>query len=228
MKHLIPTAAGAALLFTCPAVAADEPGWTLEGSAGVVSDYRYRGYSLSGGDPALQGGATVSHASGFYGDVWVSTIETYGTDADGGGGSEAEVSTALGWAGEWLGLDVDAAVASYAYPGGIDVDYQEIPVQIGRDFGGLTLTAGFAYAPAQAALGDDDNRYLWTGAALTGDGPLTFNAAVGFEEGAFAPDGKTDWSVGVSAPFGPSTVALTWTDSDQEAAALVVGWSFAR
>lgn len=228
MKHLVPTAAAAALLFACPALAADDPAWTLEGSAGVVSDYRYRGYSLSGEHPALQGGATIAHVTGFYGDVWVSTIETYGAGADGEGGSEAEISTALGWAGEWLGLDIDAAVASYVYPGGIDVDYHEIPVQLGRDFGGFTLTAGLAYAPAQAALGGEDNRYLWTGAALKGDGPLTFNAAVGFEEGAFAPAGKTDWSVGVSAPYGPSTLALTWTDSDREAAALVLGWSVAR
>ena len=44
--------------------------FTVSGNVAVVSDYRFRGVSLSGGDPAVQGGVTLSHSSGFYVGTW--------------------------------------------------------------------------------------------------------------------------------------------------------------
>ena len=50
----------------------------VSGSVGVVSDYRYRGHSLSDGDPAVQ--ASVGHdaASGAYGGLFGSTTRHAG------------------------------------------------------------------------------------------------------------------------------------------------------
>jgi uncharacterized protein (TIGR02001 family) len=45
----------------------------VSGSLGAVSDYRYRGYSLSDGDPALQGSIAYDAASGAYGGLFAST-----------------------------------------------------------------------------------------------------------------------------------------------------------
>ena len=195
--------------------------WSLDATAGVVSDYRYRGYSLSNGDPALQAGVTVGHTSGFYGDAFVSSIDEYGIGDD-GDGADIEVTGSFGWAGMLAGFDVDAAVSAYRYPDGDDVNYLEAPVQIGQTVGSLTWTVGVAYAPAQDALSDEDNRYGWAGLAYAPDGwPISVSGTVGYEDGAFAPDGKSDWAVGAEGDFGPATLALTWIDSDVDAGAVV-------
>ena len=60
-----------------PAMAID-----LSAEVGLVSEFRYRGYSLSDGNPAVQGSLTLEHDSGAYGSIWSSTIEESGFDAD--------------------------------------------------------------------------------------------------------------------------------------------------
>ena len=195
--------------------------WSIEGTAGVVSDYRFRGSSLSNRDPALQAGLTLRHASGVYGDVFVSSIDEYGIGVD-GDGADVEFTGSLGWAGVLAGLDVDAALSAYQYPDGDDVNYVEAPVQIGKSVKDVTWTLGFAYAPAQTALADDDNRYGWAGLAYAPESwPISLTGTIGYEQGAFAPDGKTDWVVGVAREFGPTTVEFSWVDSDVDAGALV-------
>lgn len=47
-----------------------DPVLSTEGTLAIVSDYRFRGVSLSDGQPALQGELTVSHASGVYLSAW--------------------------------------------------------------------------------------------------------------------------------------------------------------
>ncbi|HEX8662369.1 MAG TPA: TorF family putative porin [Brevundimonas sp.] len=223
MRYVVRAAlAGVLILSGAPALAQSADGaWTLEARAGVVSDYRWRGTSLSGGDPALQAGATLSHANGLYGDVYVSSIEEYGFGVD-GDGAEIEVTLTAGWAGAVAGFDVDAGVAAYQYPDGSDVAYVEIPVQAGRTVGPWTWTLGAAFAPAQSALGDEDNRYVWVGAVLAPEAwPVALEATVGREEGAWAPDGKTDWSLGARAPFGPVEIGLAWVDSNVDEGAAV-------
>ena len=65
---------------------------------GVVSDYRFRGLTLTGKDPALQAGLTVSLANGAYSNIWASTIDEYGAGPD-GKGAIFEMDGTLGWAG---------------------------------------------------------------------------------------------------------------------------------
>jgi len=47
---------------------------TITGSATVVSDYRFRGFSQSNEEAAIQGGFTVTHESGLYVGTWGSSI----------------------------------------------------------------------------------------------------------------------------------------------------------
>ncbi len=64
--------AGTALAAT-PALAQEEEAdssISVSGNVGIVTDYRFRGVSLSGGDFALQGGIDVTHDSGFYVGTW--------------------------------------------------------------------------------------------------------------------------------------------------------------
>ncbi len=211
-------------LSAAPAATAQETpsGWSLETEIGVVTDYRFRGISLSGNDPAVQGGVTAWNAgSGLYGSVWVSSIEEYGLDAS-GDGAEIEVTLAAGWSGEALGYVFDLGVEAYQYPGGEGVNYVEFPLSAERAVGPVTLSAGLAWAPEQSALGDEDNTYVWTGVDYAPYGwPVSLNARLGHEDGGFAPDGKTDWSAGFKAPVGRLTLGLDWIDSDVDDATVV-------
>ena len=59
----------AALLAGTAAMAqtkAPEPDYTLAYNVGAVTDYRFRGISQTGFNPAVQGGIDFSHKSGFY------------------------------------------------------------------------------------------------------------------------------------------------------------------
>lgn len=180
--------------------------------AAAVSDYQFRGYSLTDGQPALQGGVTVE-SSGFYGNVWGSTIDEYGSDAD-GEGATVELDFTVGRAWRIGQYDLDLALAAYTYPGGEGVNYVEIPVSVSRAAGAWTWTLGGAYAPAQENLGDQDNAYVFGAVDFAPEAwPLALDASLGWEDGAFA-DRKLDWSVGVTRALGPVTLGVRYVDAD--------------
>lgn len=211
-----------------PAFAQDAGPWSVEGRIGVVSDYRERGYTLSDEEPAIQAEATVSHETGLYAGVWGAGIAEYGIGPD-GDGAEIEVTLYAGWAGTVAGFDVDAGVWQNVYPDGDDVNYVEFPLQIGRTFGDATFSTGVVWAPAQTGTGDEANTWVWTRADYAPEAwPVSLHAVLGHEDGGFAPDGKTDWRVGVAAPLGAFTLGLDWVDSDTEDSAVVgsVFWGF--
>lgn len=194
------------------ALAQDAP-VSFEGEIGVVSDYRFRGLSLSDEEPALQGGLTASHDSGAYAYVWASTIADYA-------GADVEVDYAVGWAGTLGGLEADISAQLFTYPGADDVSYLEIPASVSRQVGAFRWTVGGAYAPAQDALGDQDNLYGF-GALAWETKPATFELRVGYEDGAYAPLGKWDWSAGASRAFGPLTAGIAYVDSDAAGSGVV-------
>ena len=220
-------AALAGLLAAVPAAAAVQnpidPQWTVETSIGVLTDYRYRGYSLSDNQPAVQARVTASHAGGIYVDAYLSTIDEYGAGSD-GKGAQLEATLSAGWTGQVGGVDLDVGVSAYRYPGGTDVDYYEIPVQAGRTFGSLIWTFGAAWAPdGQTALGGEENRYVWTSLDFAPEEwRLRPRASLGFEDGAYAPEGKTDWLLGLTTAAGQVTLAADYVDSDSDKGALVV------
>lgn len=196
---------------------------SVEFQVEVVSDYRFRGYSVSDDGPALQGGATLDVGGGLYADVWASTIEEYGVGAD-GKGATVELDVTVGRAWSLGAYDLDLALSAYTYPGGQDVNYVEIPVSIARTAGDWTWTLGGAYAPRQDSLGGADNSYVFGAVALApAKWPIGLDASLGWEDGAFA-DRKLDWSLGVSRAVGPLTLSVRYVDADDPAAkAAVVG-----
>ena len=211
MRRLLLLAAAAATLAT----SAQAQDWALSGNLGVVSDYRFRGYSLSDEQPAVQGGLDATHADGWYAGVWASTIDEYGLDQD-GEGATVEVDFIAGRTFTALGYDWNAGLAAYTYPGGSDVSYLEVPVSASRTIGDFTGTAGLAYAPAQENLGDEDNLYLFLGANLAPESwPVAIDATLGWEDGVFG-DEKLDWSLSLARTFGPVTLALRYVDADAE------------
>ncbi len=84
----------------------------ITGTVSAVSDYNFRGISLSSSDPALQGSLDWAGESGFYAGAWASTID-YGPDYDG----NVEVDLYGGFAGEFSeGFGYDVGLVVYTYP----------------------------------------------------------------------------------------------------------------
>ncbi|SFS05892.1 TorF family putative porin [Sphingomonas jatrophae] len=206
MKYRL-LAAAAALAFAAPAVAQDtappKP-FTVNGSIGLVSEYRFRGVSQSDKDPAVQGGVTVTHESGLYGGFWGSNLAGWGTF----GGSNMELDLIAGFKAPVAeGATVDVGVTYYMYPGGFNnTDFFEPYVKLSGTAGPVNLLAGVAYAPKQQALGawsstgaiaadpvngpyDDpndknDNLYLWGDVSTAiPDTGLTLKGHIGYSNG---------------------------------------------
>lgn len=219
--------AGTALAAT-PAFAdeADAPAEiTVTGNVALTTDYRFRGVSLSGGDPAIQGGITVSHASGLYVGAWSSSIKggpNYG---------EQELDLFGGWSGEVTpGLKVDIGLLLYDYPGAdkhnvlgdkIHSNYWEPYVSVSGDLGPASVKVGLTYAWDQKSLGSEDNTYLFGNVDVgIPNTPLTVSGHLGYTWGVLAPGYLTglndikhgwDYSIGASATvYGPLSLGVSY------------------
>ena len=208
-----------ALAVPAPAAAAALPnGFTLSGEAAIVSDYRFRGISLSEGRPAVQGGLTLDHESGLYGAVWSSSI------ARSEGGANAEVDLVAGFATELGGgVEADLSVAYYLYPSDSAISFVEANATLSRSFGPATPRLGISYAPAQGTMRDSfgierDNVHLFAGLELAVPGaPVTLDGQIGFESGYFdacETGGKVDWRIGGILALHGFSLGLHYTDSD--------------
>ena len=218
------------------------PAFTISGSATVASDYRFRGVSQSDREMAIQGGLTITHASGFYAGMWGSNLAGWGTF----GGANMELDLIGGYKTKVSDTaTLDVGLTWYMYPGGSDkTDFAEPYVRLTGIAGPATLTASAAYAPRQEAIGKwyrtgadaaagvytnpggkDDNLYLSGDGALALVGtPITAKAHVGHSWGqnglgpnatAVAPTGAYwDWSVGADATWHTLTMNLSYVRTD--------------
>lgn len=208
---------------TAPAFAQDSDvpaELTVSGSATVVSDYRFRGVSQSDKRFAVQGGMTVTHASGFYGSVWGSSIDDYVAN-----GSDQEIDFALGYSKTEGAATFDVGVLYYYYPGsgGVNSDFMEPYASVKGSFGPATAKVGISYAPKQHAIawnnGRDDNTYVY-GELSSGvpNTPISVTAHVGESFGRSYLTGGlknyTDWSLNASYTWENLTFGVTYVDTD--------------
>jgi uncharacterized protein (TIGR02001 family) len=191
-------------LMTFAAVAAHAE---VTGTVTAVSDYDFRGISLSSKDPALQGSIDYAHDSGFYAGAWASNID-YGDDVDG----DLEVDLYFGLAGgDEEGLGWDIGLVYYVYPGADDIDdYPEIYAGLTyrnfefkqwytHDYGGTELD-GF-YTEANASFDLMEN--------------LSLGLHVGYNFGdAFEDTEYFDYSVGLAYTLGNFELGLKYVDTD--------------
>jgi uncharacterized protein (TIGR02001 family) len=222
--------AGCALAST-PALADDAApakasAFSVTGNVSLATDYRFRGVSLSGGDPAVQGGITLNHSSGFYAGAWSSSLAhtpVYG---------DQELDLFAGWTGSVTSaLTFDTGLLYYVYPSGHvgHANYWEPYASISGTLGPAKLKVGVAYDWKQKGLlanagHHDDNLYLYSNLDVgIPSTPVTVSAHVGYTDGVLAPcyycDGTRsfndrtgwDWSLGASATvFGPITVGVSY------------------
>lgn len=169
----------------------------VTGAAAVVSDYRFRGVSLSDRQPVIEASVEASTGAWFAGIEAISASHRRGrTHA----GRTAEVDVAAGWTRSFGLVTPTLGVIAFVRPGSAVPANGEIFATLAGAIGPATLTVGGNYAPPQAdARGG--NLYLFTKAAVGVPAtPLTVHAGIGREAGGFAGgQAKVDWSGGVEA-----------------------------
>ncbi|NBR30994.1 MAG: hypothetical protein EBS87_08425 [Sphingomonadaceae bacterium] len=229
-KILRPVLGLAFLASAAPAFAEETKPFTVNGSATLTSDYRFRGISQTDKGFALQGSMTVTHSSGVYASVWGSSIDDYVAN-----GGDQELDLIVGYKKTVGGTTFDVGGLYYYYPGSSAVsanynsDFLELYGSVAQTFGPATAKLTANYAPKSAALslgkGKEDNLYLNLGlSSPLPNTPVSISAAVGrtftksFLSGG---DTYTDWSLGASYTQGAMTFGLTYVDTSYGKKAIV-------
>lgn len=189
----------------------------ISGNVTVVSDYRFRGISLSNGQPAVQAELAFEDDSGFYAGAWTSTIKEQG------GMLAAELQL---YAGHEIavadGLTIDLSANYYAYPGDRDSNYVEGTGIVRLERGNASAGLGYSFVPKQAGTRDETgshrNSYVFAEAAYDVPGTaVSLNASVGHESGYFdetGDGGKWDWAAGAELAIAAAKIGVAYFGSN--------------
>ena len=178
---------------------------TLSGDVTFASDYAFRGISQTEEAPALQGGLSLSTASGFYASVWGSNVDFL---AEG----TRELDVMLGWSGaindDW---STDVGIMRYGYPNA-EIDgsnFYEL-------YGSLSykdLTFGLAYSDDYYA-NSGNFIYVYANYTYALSDNLSLDLHVGQNEYDDSSASYLDWSIGLSTEVLGAGVSLTYVDTD--------------
>lgn len=205
------------------AQAEDNPWGPVTAGVSLTSDYRFRGVSQSSRDAAVQGWVQYDHASGFFANIWASSIDFKDTaDTD----SSVEVDLTAGY-----NFKIDAnttgvgKVIYYWYPdsdlpsGASHYEYWELQGEIGHSFGKIATSLNVAYSPDN--FGETGDAWALTGGAsmpvmdsfLFFTGGLDASAHVGYQW----VDVGTDYlfyDFGATAKWEDFAFDVRWVDTD--------------
>ena len=198
--------------------------YSFSANVGIYSDYIFRGYTQTQGQPALQGGFDMSHASGFYAGTWASNVDW--TTAGGYmKDNSIEIDLYAGYATEVSGLGVDAGLLQFIYPGD-DIAGQastsatELYAGVSKDIGAFSIGLTSYYVLSDDAWGfaNADGSVYWDLSVGTSIGPLDWSFHLGdqsFEGQGNEASDYTDWKVDVSYMLNDSfTVGAFYSDTD--------------
>jgi uncharacterized protein (TIGR02001 family) len=179
----------------------------VSGSASLLSDYRYRGVSLSRNRPAAQLAVAYDDASGWYGGAFASTVQLFYPTR------ELQVVSFVGYARRLpSGLSWEAGADYSVVTGPLSYSYPELYAGIAFE----NVSARLYYAPRY--FGQDSNviygeinasQQLLDRVRLLAHGGVLRNSG----QGAYGlrPDRHIlDASVGVALDFDQFSVQLSW------------------
>ncbi|PCI64523.1 MAG: hypothetical protein COB37_01515 [Kordiimonadales bacterium] len=173
-----------------------------------VSEYRFRGLSLSDFDPAAQGSVEAS-AGGFTVGAWASSLSNSVTGAD----TEIDLYGSYGFdlGGGW---SANIGGTAYLFAGGNDLDYYEISAGFGYENEDYSAGFGVAYVPTQDNAANTDNIYFFSDVSFGVAENLALSLHAGFEDGAFGDD-KIDWSIMAEYSFKAATLSVGYVDTNR-------------
>lgn len=172
-----------------PALAGEPvPSVRIEAEAGIVSDYRFRGVSVTNGRPALQAGVAASLPDDWAAGAWTSLTLGERRHAD-------EIDLYAGRSGSLGQIDYDVLVYAYLTPGAPENVYVEVQGVFRRETAKAAFELQLAVVPEQKRIPANVYASLGATVPLRGEA-LALLLRGGFEQG-FA-DNKLDWEVGLA------------------------------
>lgn len=152
MRTTLKTCGALIAAFAATAAAAQESPHTLTANVGLYSQYVFRGLAQSHEDPAIQGGADYSHASGVYAGTWLSNVSWF-SDTNAGNTSSLEWDLYGGVRKAWdNGFSGDVGYLRYEYPGSypalpagtVKPNTDEVYVAVGWKWASLKYSYAFS------------------------------------------------------------------------------------
>jgi len=183
----------------------------VSGTATIVSDYDYRGFTQTLEKPALQVSIDYATESGWYVGTWGSNIE-FDADASNFSDASTEVDVYTGFKGATEGgLGWDVGIVYYAYPDESDINTAEIYGKLSYSVltGSLYFTDDY-FDSSESAL------YFAVDAAIPA-GPLTVGLHAGYSDSdAFSGGSYKDYAIGVSYSASNFTIGMKWVTVDAD------------
>lgn len=195
-----------AILMLPASVAAQE--W--DGSLSVKSDYRDRGVSQSGKDPAIQGDVELWFENGLTFGAWASSLEKAPSGGDVEYNLYGSYSGDVGSLGYWV-----AGAQFVGFIDGEGANYGEVFGILGVDIGFATGSLNLTYTPDRNDLDAGDN--LYTQARIDAQypgGDFGVSLTTGFDYFSRLED-KWDWSAGVFYQWEKLTFTLDYVDTNK-------------
>lgn len=199
-----------AATFCCGSSLAD-----VSGNVALASDYVFRGFSQTQGDPAIQGGFDGGHDNGLYAGVWASNVESDPAAPVNYDGANVEMDIYAGWEADFDAISIDMGYLRYQYPGtdtGAN-NTNEFHVGTGYETSVVSTSLTLHYSPDYFGA---DEAFYWD---LGIDAPLPKNvmltAHYGFtdyDDNALGDD-YADWRVGLSTERGGFGFDLSYFDT---------------
>jgi len=187
----------------------------------LVSDYRYRGVSLSAGDPALQASFAYDHPSGFYAGLFASSV-AFAVSSH----RELELLPYAGYVRRLAsGLAAEIGAEYAAFTGPEDYDYPELYVGIAGD----RVSARLYYSPRY--FGRDSGAFY---AELNAAQPLADHLRLLAHAGVLVNRGNDtkygpadrqifDGRVGIAIDFDPIEIQASWVGVSSSHAGYPIG-----
>jgi uncharacterized protein (TIGR02001 family) len=192
-------------------LAAADASAQVSGSVAVVSDYLFRGVSLSEGRPAAQVNLNYDDESGWYAGAFASSVR-FAVDADG----NAEFIAYAGHAQRLgSGLSLDIGVSYAAFPQFTAYNYAELHAALATS----DVVVQLSYSPDYFGR-EVPTVYLELNANLSRIAGLAPFAHVGVlrtlsANSAYGPRTHFDGRVGVGYDIGRLALQLSWGSSDR-------------
>ncbi|GEK48503.1 TorF family putative porin [Bisbaumannia pacifica] len=193
----------------------------ITGNVTLTSDYRVKGISQTGENPAIQGGFDYAHDAGFFAGAWASSVDFFEAGDSWDNDESIEIDLYAGYFG-LLGdhASYDVTLYRYFYPGAIDnIDYNELI--LGADIGPLRLAYG--YANDYIDLGEDYH-YVEANYGLELPAEFGLELHLGYSFGGFFDDPAAagleeylDYGLTLSRSLAGVDLSLAYLDTDIDA-----------
>ncbi len=224
MKKTAFAVASAGLLLAAAPAAANDLGYGFSWSANasVTSDYLFRGFSETRGNPAFQGGFDIAHESGFYIGNWNSSVN-FGDDDP----AYVEMDVYGGFAFKPIpAVTLDLGAVRFYYPNSRSIEYTEYYVGAASEYRDLSGDL-YVYYSDDYIASDESGVVI----ELNLTHALPYNTYVTGQFGyvdsdAFEPDDDSYvyYGLGAGVEYAGLDFSVLWADQDLDRRSR---WAFA-